>query len=120
MSREEAAAKAAYGRDHREAPYASIWEDTSEMLRADYVATETAALTAADAHDRANGIHRIALDDATVERAARDLDPDAWDKAAFVFVAHGETWETARMKRRKRSIDDALAVLAAAVKEEQA
>ncbi|MDP9903138.1 hypothetical protein [Arthrobacter bambusae] len=57
MSREEAAAKAAYGRDYRD--YTSTWEDTDECLRADYVATETAALAAADAHDRANGIHRI-------------------------------------------------------------
>jgi hypothetical protein len=101
MSREEAAAKAAYGRDHREAPYASIWEDTSEMLRADYVATETAALAAADAHDRAHGIHRITLDDATVERAARAL------------------MEGFNVPSMRHAIQEARAVLAAAVQEER-
>lgn len=99
MSREEAAAKAAYGRDHREAPYASIWEDTSDMLRADYVATETAALAAADAHDAAHGIHRVVLDDATVDRCA--------DAAESCHENWGG-WEAV-----------ARSVLAAAVKEER-
>lgn len=31
------------------------------------------ALQAADAHDAAHGVHRVNLDDATVERAARAL-----------------------------------------------
>jgi hypothetical protein len=57
-------------------------------------------LTAADAHDRANGIHRIALDDATVGRCA--------DAAESIHERWG-SWE-----------DVARAVLAAAVKEEQA
>jgi hypothetical protein len=120
MSREEAAAKAAYGRDHREAPYASIWEDTSEMLRADYVATEAAALSAADAHDRANGIHHLTLDDATVERAAFELykddhwgQPTEWPTGPFADELTLDEFKADYIKLAR-------AVLAAAVKEEQA
>jgi ABC-type molybdenum transport system ATPase subunit/photorepair protein PhrA len=62
------------------------------------------ALTAADAYDVANNVHRVRLDDATVERAARALNSDLtlqWEKMPE-WVREGER----RMVR---------AVLAAAV-----
>jgi len=72
----------------------------------------SAALDAADAHDRANGIHRIALDDATVERAARALlnisRPSRCD------------WDEWTEDGHKRWKAEAREILAAAVKEEQA
>jgi hypothetical protein len=67
------------------------------------------ALTAADAHDLANNVHRVRLDDATVERAARALciqDPD------FVGL-WGLLMDTERDYYRRM----ARAVLAAAVEE---
>jgi hypothetical protein len=64
------------------------------------------ALTAADAHDRANGIHRIAIDDATVERAARAL--------------LAEMYEDPTLKVDDEDRGIIRSVLAAAVKEEQA
>jgi hypothetical protein len=56
-TREEAAAKAM-------APVVKLLEATI---------LAQAALAAADAHDLANNVHRVRLDDATVERAAQAL-----------------------------------------------
>ena len=69
-----------------------------------------AALAAADAHDKANGVHRLTLDDATVERAARALfvieNPEAdWEALPL------NQWVTDIYRKRTR------AVLAAAVQE---
>jgi uncharacterized protein (DUF608 family) len=68
-------------------------------------------LAAADAHDLANNVHRVRLDDATVERVARALwngnteaDWDLLDESST--IAHG-------VKDRYRQV--ARAVLAAAV-----
>jgi hypothetical protein len=58
MSRLEAAAKAIY--EHG-CP-------THEYPADEFDCCAVEAIKAADAHDRANGIHRIALSDATVER----------------------------------------------------
>lgn len=62
MSRELAAAKAL----------------ADEMQFSPDVAREAAfqGLSAADAHDAAHGVHRLSLDDATVERAATALPHD--------------------------------------------
>lgn len=68
MSREEAAAKANY-----EAVTGKPWEKATERAAKLCREDSVAIIKAADAHDQANGIHRIALDDATVERAARAL-----------------------------------------------
>lgn len=62
MSREEAAADAVYGQNYG-------WQ--FNMTEAEGVAE--AALAAADAWDAANGVHRVSLDDATVEKAAQAL-----------------------------------------------
>jgi len=72
----------------------------------------TVALQAADAHDRANGIHRIALSDATVERAARALCESIWKLP--------NAWELSQDISKDSYRKHARLVLAAAVKEEQA
>jgi nucleotidyltransferase/DNA polymerase involved in DNA repair len=76
-----------------------------------YLEESEAALAAADAHDAANNVHRVSLDDATVERVARALwngnteaDWDLLDESST--IAHG-------VKDRYRQV--ARAVLAAAV-----
>lgn len=61
------------------------------------------ALAAADAYDSANGVHRITLDDATVERAAREL---------CGYTLSG-SWPCGECK------DEARAMLSAAVQEER-
>lgn len=64
MSRVEAAVKAW---DH-------YWGDRYGDEALEEMGEEVAvALAAADAHDAANGIHRVKLDDAAVERAAIKL-----------------------------------------------
>jgi hypothetical protein len=65
-----------------------------------------AAIDAADAHDLANNVHRVRLDDATVERAAEAL----WD-AANPFVRWVNLSEPLRVDPRAK----ARAVLTAAV-----
>lgn len=75
MSREEAAAKAYWG--DKEPDDLSVMEMVTARLRADR------ALAAADAHDATHGIHRVTLDDATVERAARAINSQftlQWEK----------------------------------------
>ena|SRR5213595_878225 len=71
------------------------------------------ALAAADAHDLAHGVHRIVLDDATVERAARGLARHKWPTAMGL-------WESFGQGMRDDFKDAALAVLSAAVQEERA
>ena len=69
-------------------------------------------LEAADAHDAANGVHRVSLDDSTVERAAEAL-----------FMANNPEADWSRFSKKSRVKDayrdQARAVLAAAVKEGQ-
>ena len=103
-TREEAAAKA-------------IWKYDVEYGLCTVYAPNTfhkeeaqTALAAADAHDKANGVHRLTLDDATVERAARALfvieNPEAdWEALPL------NQWVTDIYRKRTR------AVLAAAVQE---
>ena len=68
-----------------------------------------AALAASDA---------VLLSDATVERAARALDPEAWDETVAMRVAHGQSSEVARTYRQRIAKGQARAVLAAAMKED--
>jgi len=80
----------------------------------------TVVLQSADAHDRANGIHRIALDDATVERAADILlqgDMGMCECRRSPFDKHDVN---PPCSTRKDAIAKMRRVLAAAVKEEQA
>ncbi|MDP9903135.1 hypothetical protein [Arthrobacter bambusae] len=103
MSRLEAAAKAIDAKS----PFSyggTTWPEWQEEARA--------ALAAADAHDRANGIHRIVIDDATEERAARALFSMVNRLASLDYLMSGKT--------RDSYVRLARAVLAAAVKEEQA
>ncbi|MBT8161019.1 MULTISPECIES: hypothetical protein [Arthrobacter] len=71
------------------------------------------ALAAADAHDAARGIHRVAINAKTVERVARALHDRIRSQAACscCFTA----WEDASERTRESYRDDARAVLAAAV-----
>jgi hypothetical protein len=95
MSREEAAAKAL-----REAAFNTWNVDVSVQT----------ALAAAEAHDQANGIHHLTLDDATLERAA-------------VHVPHHPEcfWRPSdgNCECKERRLAIARVVLAAAVKEER-
>jgi len=94
MSREEAVVEV-----FRE--YSSEWNNSEEAA--------VDVLAAADAHDAAHSIHRLELTDATVERAARVIDSQAWQDSWIEFNPEGckRAREAARTKAR--------AVLAAAV-----
>lgn len=81
--------------------YSSEWNSTEEAA-ADVLAASDAIL----------------LSDATVERAARALDPEAWDETVAMRVAHGQSSEVARTYRQRIAKGQARAVLAAAVKED--
>lgn len=75
MTREESAAKAIF--DIRDDAFDDDeWEEIGSTDRELYECQSQAALAAADAHDAAHGIHRLVIDDATVERAARALDAE--------------------------------------------
>lgn len=65
------------------------------------------ALAAADAHDAAEGVRRVTLDDATVERAARAL-------AGTVFMTN---WEDMKPWTQRAFRRDARDVLAAAIED---
>lgn len=100
MSREEAAAKAL----EEELAKMHGWGKSRN-------ASITAALAAADAYDAANGVHRVSLDEGTVERAARALwvaDSDA------TLGFWGNLMDTERDYYRRT----ARLALAAAVKED--
>lgn len=107
MSRVEAAAKALCQAEN------IPWSEIDRDQRYTFTADAAAGLRAADAHDAANGVHRVSLDQHTVERAARllcaanNLDLDYWERYP----------ETSLIKEKFR--DQARAVLAAAVKEGQ-
>ena len=95
-TREEAAAQAMV--------MTSVRTQTTESME-----LAQAALAAADAHDLAHGVHRLTIDDATVERAARGMNSQftlQWEKMP--------EWVREDERRIVRC------VLAAAVKEEQA
>lgn len=85
---------------------ASLKESTigRERLRGDSWRDRAQALAAADAYDAAHGTHRLSLDDATVERAAR---------ATWV------QWDEADEASQREWSEIVRAVLAAAVKEER-
>jgi len=69
VTRDEAAAKANY-----EAVTGRPWENAGARA-AKLCREDSAAIIAAlDAHDAAHNVHRVVIDDATVERAARALD----------------------------------------------
>ncbi|MGO4583616.1 hypothetical protein AB4Z38_06975 [Arthrobacter sp. 2RAF6] len=98
-SREEAAAKAMRHPKPNQIQYGEDLEEWVDRVMPD-------ALAAADAYDAAQGIHRFVIDDYSVELAARALA----EIEGFGWMSHaGEI-------HRKH----ARAVLAAAVKEEQA
>jgi hypothetical protein len=71
-----------------------------------YVEEATAALTAADAHDVANNVHQVRLDDATVERVAQTI---------LEEVEPEREWGTTKEDLRELYRGVARAVLAAAV-----
>jgi predicted AAA+ superfamily ATPase len=107
----------------REEVAAKSLEDSLEEAGLAYVGVSLIDLSevtatvieAADAHDRANGIHRIAIDDATVQRAARAARSYTEDWC----VDFAEVIELGpRFDEHMEAI--ARAVLATAVKEEQA
>jgi hypothetical protein len=66
-----------------------------------------AALAAADAADREAGIHRVKVDDATVERVARALVRHRWPTAL------GDVWGSLGQGTQDDHMDQACAVLAA-------
>lgn len=96
-TREEAAAKAAHGHDYGHVP-SYTWEKATEELRSDYISCEISALAAADAHDAANGIHRVkGLDGLLVALTARE---DRWKKAYEAGeMSHEEASSAAREDR---------------------
>jgi len=109
-SRVEAAAEAMW--NSTEPPIK--WEDSGRLGRSIAKAQVTAALAASDADDLANGIRRVRVDEAQVERVARKLHPEAWDLTAFIFIAHGQSREHALQIYQKSALDKVRAVLAAA------
>jgi hypothetical protein len=99
-TREEAAAKEIAGVED----WFPAWP---EDFRDKYRVIAKRALTAADAHDLANNVHRVRLDDATVERAARAL-----------YKNEGGNWNTAPDGLKddwRKSVRDTIAALTAAV-----
>ncbi|MDP9903244.1 hypothetical protein [Arthrobacter bambusae] len=80
----------------------------------EYECCAAEALYAADAHDQANGIHCLALSEATVERAARD----SWNELAA--REGGRPWDKIGALNQARWVGNVGIVLAAAVKEGQA
>jgi hypothetical protein len=83
-TREEAAAKAQY-----EAVTGKPWEEAS-ALSAKLCREDSAGIAAAlDAHDLANNVHRVRLDDATVERAAEAM----WNQEQPVKSGDRPTWD---------------------------
>lgn len=67
-TREKAAAKAV-AKDED----ASNWDEEHADYQNGWLTRVDTILAAADAHDLAHGVHRIVIDDATVERAAKEL-----------------------------------------------
>jgi hypothetical protein len=102
-----------------QAAYDALVEHVEPAIVIDRCCAEL-ALAAADAHDLAHGIHRITLDDGTVERAARKLDSEAWNERAFLFVAHSQSPDEVRAYRQAVAKAQARNILAAAVQEERA
>lgn len=78
---------------------------------ADWLEEVTAGLAAADAHDTANGVHRVSLDEATVGRAVKALDDNFYISRNEGEYDASAVWGTTEQIAR--------AVLTAAVKEEQ-
>ncbi|WP_024817078.1 hypothetical protein [Arthrobacter sp. 31Y] len=111
MSREEAAAKAIH--QHH---WGDNMENRPTETKALYRERAKAALAAADAHDAANGVHRVTLDEATVERVTESVWPFA---TAHYLQAYGETQDEAQARGLRERQLIVRAVLAAAVKEGQ-
>ncbi|MFJ4286422.1 hypothetical protein ACIPY0_12325 [Paenarthrobacter nicotinovorans] len=111
MTRVEAAAKAYF-----EVAYVE-WDHADESIKADVRADTERALHAADAHDAANGVHRVSMDEATVERVARALFPSYWERE--FYHEHSLATGQAMEESQRECIDHIRAVLAAAVKEGQ-
>jgi len=107
VSRGEAAAKANY-----EAVTGKPWENAG--ARAAKLCYEDSAtiIAALDAHDAANNIHRLVIDDATVERAARALLAESGP--------YNSNWDDWSEHGQERWREAARAVLAAAVQEWEA
>ena len=104
MNREESAARAV-AKDED----ASNWDEEQTWYQDGWLGRVDTILSAADAHDAANGVHRVTLDDATVERVARILEP------ALFRSTHEQS-----LFARRQVMDKARAVLlAAAVKNGQ-
>jgi hypothetical protein len=68
-ARVEAAAKAA----RLEAAMVTVREDLEHPLHHSPRRIATRVLAAADAHDAANGVHRVSLDEATMKRAETEV-----------------------------------------------
>jgi hypothetical protein len=105
-TREEAAAKAVAGVE-------DWFQNWPENFRDKYREIGNRALAAADAHDAAHNVHRLVIDDATVERAARGMWVHMGNKADDWVYCPPEDG------RKVWCMDIARAVLAAVVQEGQ-
>lgn len=90
MTREEAAARAV-AKDED----ASNWDEEKPWYQNGWLGRVDTILAAADAHDAANGVHRVSMDDATVERAAR-----AWIESGPLAA----TWEGTSDRHKKMTL----------------
>lgn len=99
-TRNEAAARAL----HASAPTA-----TTNYLAHRWEPRARAALIAADTYDAEQGIHRVKVDDAAIERVAREL----WRQRALGTLQPQYKWESLAPEGRNRLIDDARMALTA-------
>lgn len=112
MSRLDAAARAGIAEWDRVEPNNPV----SASFVASHVDSIKAALAAADAHDAANGVHRVTPDDATVERVAQALTAHA---VITDGLAEGSGWCAECGNVDPDDDHEARNALAAAVKERQ-
>ena len=83
---------------------ASNWDDEPEYYRNGWCNRMAVGIEAADA---------ALFSDEAIERAARVLEPTAWEPGAFWFCAHGQTLEEARAAFQSATIARVRAVVAA-------
>jgi len=110
MTREEAAGEAVYDKAFHHGLSGTESESIAE-----------AALAAADAHDAANGVHRVSMDDATVKKAIGEVSHHITPVIGWMVhaAAKGKGPDQYHDALTTRIEAAARAVLAAAVKEGQ-